>query len=536
MVAITETLRFISFVRENSRLLATVAFVLWVSYVLALVFYRLYLSPLARFPGPKLAAATWWYEIYFNLFSNGGGQFVFETKRMHEKYGPIVRINPEELHVDDPAFWDVIYATNQPYDKSELYSKRLGIPLGTISTANSEKHGRRRDAVAPFFTRSRIQDHCQYIQQSIDRVSYTLTEQYAGTNKIVAIKNLWRAVASDVVMEVCFARQKHYVDAPGFESDLAKSLDNLRFSSHIMTYFGFMLTFIKSVPNWLVKKVAPSMKPTIELREEVSQQISDILAGRNIDVEESSHLTIFHEILFSKLPPEELTPQRLHDQAIDFLGAGIMSTGWALGVTSYHILANPEIERRLKAELSNAIPDPDEIPPWMELEKLPYLSAVITEGLRISVGLVSRSPRINRTSAWTYRDFVIPPGTPVSMGIYHMHMNPVLFPEPSVFNPDRWLGNPRVEPAQLEAAGYLPPLDGKAKPLSHFMVGFGRGTRMCFGLNLAYAELYIGLATLFRRHEFELFKTSRRDVDIAMDMFVGQPWWGSKGIRARVKK
>lgn len=117
-----------------------------------------------------------------------------------------------------------------------------------------------------------------------------------------------------------------------------------------------------------------------------------------------------------------------------------------------------------------------------------------------------------------------------------MHMNPVLFPEPNVFNPDRWLGNPRVEPAQLEAAGYLPPLDGKAKPLSHFMVGFGRGTRMCFGLNLAYAELYIGLATLFRRHEFELFETSRRDVDVAMDMFVGQPWWGSKGIRALVKK
>ena len=58
-----------------------------VVYGLVLGIYRLYLSPLAGFPGPKLAALTQWYEAYYDLFHNGGGHFTFHLKKMHEKYG-----------------------------------------------------------------------------------------------------------------------------------------------------------------------------------------------------------------------------------------------------------------------------------------------------------------------------------------------------------------------------------------------------------------------------------------------------------------
>lgn len=47
--------------------------------------YRLYLSPLAKFPGRKLAALTLWYEFYHDYFRRG--QYTWEIAGMHEKYG-----------------------------------------------------------------------------------------------------------------------------------------------------------------------------------------------------------------------------------------------------------------------------------------------------------------------------------------------------------------------------------------------------------------------------------------------------------------
>ena len=63
------------------------------AYIVAGLVYRLYLSPLARFPGPKLAASTYWYECYYDLIK--GGRFQRQISMMHEQYGPIVRVNPE---------------------------------------------------------------------------------------------------------------------------------------------------------------------------------------------------------------------------------------------------------------------------------------------------------------------------------------------------------------------------------------------------------------------------------------------------------
>ena len=110
----------------------------------------------------------------------------------------------------------------------------------------------------------------------------------------------------------------------------------------------------------------------------MDEQISTILEGKTS--EGKQHDTVFKALLESDLPSSELSQTRLQHEAISVTGAGIETTMRALSVASFHIIANPQIFRSLREELSNAIPDPSSPPSWDELGQLPYLSACIEEG------------------------------------------------------------------------------------------------------------------------------------------------------------
>lgn len=71
-----------------SFLLITVVY--WVLHWIYIVVHRLYFHPLRHFPGPKLAAITYWYEVYYDWF--GGpyrGRNSWNIEKLHEKYGPV---------------------------------------------------------------------------------------------------------------------------------------------------------------------------------------------------------------------------------------------------------------------------------------------------------------------------------------------------------------------------------------------------------------------------------------------------------------
>ncbi len=232
--------------------------------------------------------------------------------------------------------------------------------------------------------------------------------------------------------------------------------------------------------------------------------------------------TIFHGILDGDVPPIEKGFDRLVDDGVSVVAAGLLTSADTLRVITFHILDNPEVLRSLKAELDSAIPNPAEMPPLRVLENLPYLSAVMTEGYRISCGVCGRLQRVSPHAPLTFNDWVIPPGTPVSMSSMFLHYKSDVFPEPHLFRPDRWLDLDREKASSGDR-------------LDNYLVPFSRGTRACVGINLAQAEICLTLSYLFRRFDLSLYETTRADVDIEHDFFTAFPRLDSKGVRVTVK-
>lgn len=127
----------------------------------------------------------------------------------------------------------------------------------------------------------------------------------------------------------------------------------------------------------------------------------------------------------------------------------------------YELLANPLELAKLQRELARAVPDRDAMPTFAQVEALPYLNAVIQETVRLHPGVMARQARISPDVAITYRGkYNIPPGTIFSMSPLTTHMNADVFEDSYVFQPQRWIDDPKI---------------GRA------FLGFARGSRNCVG-------------------------------------------------------
>lgn len=189
---------------------------------------------------------------------------------------------------------------------------------------------------------------------------------------------------------------------------------------------------------------------------------------------------------------------------------GTDTGGNTISLGTFHILNTPGVLDRLMEELRSVWPgNPWEgmpgvgeeymdgsgrLPVGLEtLEKLPYLSGVIRESLRLAFGAASPMQRLATGQGITIDGWKFPAGTGISTAAPFVHMNPETFPEPHQFRPERWIGPGAVA-------------------LEKYLVSFSKGPRQCPGMNLAWCEQYLAFATLFRRFQFELVDTTHEDL------------------------
>jgi cytochrome P450 len=229
--------------------------------------------------------------------------------------------------------------------------------------------------------------------------------------------------------------------------------------------------------------------------------------------------TVFDAILRSNLAASEKTVGRLdHDAFTAIFGGGDPAARTMTNCT-FWLLTHPFVLQKLQTELDSAIPDGRKVPAMQLVEELPYLSAVMKECLRLQAISTSRLEVVCPSEVLRFKDWVIKPGTPVGMSLRHLLHDPVFYPDPKSFIPERW----------LDADGKIDISKDK------YYVPFHRGHRMCLGYNFATTMMLMTLATVFRRFEIELVDTIyERDVKIIRDCFIGEVSHDTKGVKIRV--
>lgn len=144
---------------------------------------------------------------------------------------------------------------------------------------------------------------------------------------------------------------------------------------------------------------------------------------------------------------------------------------------------------------------------------LPYLDAVIREGLRLAMANPTRLPRTVPPRGFDFTDstgktYRFPAGTQIGAQILTLHTNPKVFPEPSAFNPERWLDNATPEMQQ----SFIP---------------FSLGQRQCIARNLAMEELFLAVRAIAREDVLAGARAVSDKIEI-------MEWFNSKVIGERI--
>ncbi|KAF5869064.1 putative cytochrome p450 protein [Botrytis fragariae] len=364
-----------------------------VVYFGSFTFYRLFLHPLSRFPGPELAAITKYYEAYYDIVQDG--QYTFRIAEMHIEHGTGQIVN-----------------------------------LGAAPSA---------------FTR-------------------------------------------DVSTEFILGKSYNSLDEEDFDIGMTSVFQGSGHIWRITKHITWFAPTMKSIPvDWVMKVADDGTKAFFRYLKETTHDTKEFLAAIALsDPDDKAPHNIVHEILDSNLPAEDKKFERVFDDVATVTGAGFKTTASVLRLIIFHVFNSPEILKRL----------------LKTLEQLPYLTSILMEGMRLSPAIASRSARISPDGDLTCGKWRIPSGTPIGMTTLLMHTDEKLYPDPIQFKPGRWMD-----------------IDARRKH-DKIYAAFSKKTRICLGMNLAGAEMYMLLATLVQRFDFHFEGVTSEDFECESDQFI----------------
>ena len=218
--------------------------------LLALCAYRVYLHPLAHVPGP-LAAKCSWLWLHYHAYV---GDECTRIRRLHEKYGPVVRVAPNEVDIADGGAIAPIYSAKTDLVKPPHYSKFAVDAHATVfSTLETADRSARLRAVMPLFSASGVRESKAAIDDCVAEF-VTLLKTQAESRQVVDVLNLAEAFACDATTAHLFG------DSYGALKETVAPFSAAGYLDFFLSpgRFFYMPTATWSVLEWLAAVLFPN--------------------------------------------------------------------------------------------------------------------------------------------------------------------------------------------------------------------------------------------------------------------------------------
>ena len=168
--------------------------------------------------------------------------------------GPIIRINPDELHVEDPDYYEELYARSEHRDKYEFMSDRFGNPTSVFATVGHDIHRMRRGALNPLFSRRTINDKIVPIVKQKIALMCEGFAQGRAEERIVVLNRAFSAFTGDIITEFAFGKSYNHLQLPDFKEPYHEAFTTMMQLAPIAMQFAWINRLMDSLPEWFVLK------------------------------------------------------------------------------------------------------------------------------------------------------------------------------------------------------------------------------------------------------------------------------------------
>ncbi|BCS30782.1 cytochrome P450 [Aspergillus puulaauensis] len=366
-----------------------------------------------------------------------------------------------------------------------------------------EAHRRHRSTLAVGFSSKSVHGFNPIIIDYAREVMDIIASR-GRDGRTVVLAHHAQAYTIDVVAKISFGQPVGAMHEVGVHPPTAHAMDNFSNHFNFTKHFPYWQLVLSFLPLSASKRSMPAVHYMQELGTRLVTDLIDQRAreGRSDEEYQEGTGAIF-ECLLKPNPKKQFPAPDLNglvQDACAFLVGGSDTTGLTLQAVTLFVLRNPAVHSRLRTELDGAAGFIRYDFDMHQVSKLPWLTAVIRETLRILPPTPGPLPREVPPEGIRIGKHFLPGGTIVSSNLLSLHYNPSLFPDPDKFKPDRWLGE-------------------SGDRLVEWWNPFSRGPRSCLGRQVAWHELFAFLAHLFLRFDLELFESDESNLEWTEHMF-----------------